>query len=68
MFLGMQDFDFTLLTSLLKSHHFCPNFASILPKFIQNPTNVPKKILLGDVSAPCIPSFYGTEHSPDEQN
>jgi len=30
MFLGMQDFDFAQIQStLLKSDHFCPNFASI---------------------------------------
>jgi len=34
MFLGMQDFDFAQVQSnLYKSNHFCPNFASILPKF-----------------------------------
>jgi len=34
MFLGMQDFDFAQIQSNFpKSNHFCPNFASILPKF-----------------------------------
>jgi len=34
IFLGVQEFDFAQIQSnLFKSNNFCPNFASILPKF-----------------------------------
>jgi len=34
----MQDFNFAqILSNLSKSHHFCSNFASILPKFRLHP-------------------------------
>jgi len=37
MFMGMQDFDFlkskSNLIKFIQPNHFCPNFASILPKF-----------------------------------
>jgi len=37
MFSVMQDFDFAQIQSNLpKSNHFCPNYASILPKFSPN--------------------------------
>jgi len=64
MVLEMQDFNFAQI------NHFCPNFASILSKSITfaqilskfNPNLTefaPKKILLGDAAAACIPCSYG---------
>jgi len=52
MFLGMQDFDFAQIQSNLpKSHHFCLNFASILPKSNQ----YTQKSLLGNAAASLAP-------------